>query len=123
MEPAIKKRVDFYRSLVLLGPEDECGPGDLSFWENCFDAAGVVGVGSPPDLVRSMLGKSYYEATVLKTAADCFQLDPAKPLHQRILLLILAHVVFGKGRRRGRVKESKNWTTLRWHQLAALYMK
>jgi hypothetical protein len=49
------------------------------------------GVGSPAALVRAMLGRDHYGADVLKMACDCFQLrdgfrlDPANPLHQRIL--------------------------------------
>jgi len=71
---------------------------------------------------------NHYQPDVLKTACDCFRLkdgfrlDPENPLQQRLLLLILAHVVFGKGRKRGRAKDSKNWTILKGHQLAALYL-
>jgi hypothetical protein len=87
------------------------------------------GVGSPAAVVRAMFGRDYYGADVLKMACDCFQLrdgfrlDPANPLHQRILLLILAHVVFGVGRKRGRAKDSKNWTDIKYYYLAALYIE
>ena len=76
-----------------------------------------------------MFGRDYYGADVSKMACDCFQLrdgfrlDPANPLHQRILLSILAHVVFGVSRKRGRAKDSKNWTNIKFHRLAALYIE
>ena len=98
----------------------------LSFYG---DRAVEDGVGSPAAFVRAMFGRDYYGADVLKMACDCFQLrdgfrlDPANPLHQRILLLILAHVVFGVGRKRGRAKDSKNWTNIKYHRLAALYIE
>ena len=129
MDPAIKKRVDLYRSLVLLGPRDECASPDGSMLSFYGDHVVEEGVGSPAALVRAMLGRDYYGADVLKMACDCFQLrdgfrlDPANPLHQRILLLILAHVVFGVGRKRGRAKDSKNWTDIKYHHLAALYIE
>ena len=129
MDPAIKKRVDLYRSLVLLGPRDECASPDGSMLSFYGDHVVEEGVGSPAALVRAMLGRDYYGADVLKMACDCFQLrdgfrlDPANPLHQRILLLILAHVVFGVGRKRGRAKDSKNWTDIKYHRLAALYIE
>ena len=114
MDPAIKKRVDLYRSLVLLGPRGECASPDgsmLSFYGNHIGEEGEGG--APAALVRAMLGRDYYGADVLKLACDCFQLrdgfrlDPANPLHQRILLLILAHVIFGVGRKPGRAKDAK----------------
>jgi hypothetical protein len=83
------------------------------------------------DIVAStMLGLAGnpYEPDVLKAACDCFQLrngfrlDPENPLQQRLLLLILAHVVFGKGRKRGRAKNSENWTSSKRHRLCALYI-
>jgi hypothetical protein len=127
MDPAIKKRVEFYRGLFLLGPEDG---NTLGPWWNLTTkeasqmadmvAATMFGCGGPGDY--------YYEPDVLKAACDCFRLqdgfrlDPENPLQQRLLLLILAHVVFGKPRKRGRAKDSKAWTTLKNHQLAALYL-
>jgi len=118
VDPAIKKRVDLYRGLVLLGPPDECASPDGSMLSFYGDRVVEEGVGSPAALVRAMFGRDYCGADVLKMACDCFQLrdgfrlDPTNRLHQRILLLILAHVVFGKGRKRGRAKDSKNWTTI-----------
>jgi hypothetical protein len=94
-----------------------------------YDHAVEDGLASPAAFVRAMFGRDYYGADVLKTACDCFQLrdgfrlDPANPLHGRILLLILAHVVFGVGGKRGRAKDSKNWTNLKYHRLAALYIE
>jgi hypothetical protein len=129
VDPAIKKRVNLYRSLVLLGPRGECAPPDGSWLSFYGDHVVEEGVGSPAALVRAMLGRDYYGADVLKMACDCFQLhdgfrlDPANPLHQRILLLILAHVVFGAGRKRGRAKDSKNWTDIKYYYLAALYIE
>jgi hypothetical protein len=129
VDPAIKKRVDLYRSLVLLGPRDECASPDGSMLSFYGDHVVEEGVGAPAALVRAMLGRDYYGADVLKMACDCFQLrdgfrlDPANPLHQRILLLILAHVVFGVGRKRGRAKDSKNWTDIKYYHLAALYIE
>ena len=129
MDPAIKKRVDLYRSLVLLGPPDECASPDGSMLSFYGDRVVEEGIGSPAALVRAMFGRDYYGADVLKMACDCFQLrdgfrlDPANRLHQRILLLILAHVVFGKGRKRGRAKDSKNWTDIKYYRLAALYIE
>jgi hypothetical protein len=129
VDPAIKKRVDLYRSLVLLGPRDECASPDGSMLSFYGDHVVEEGVGAPAALVRAMLGRDYYGADVLKMACDCFQLrdgfrlDPANPLHQRILLLILAHVVFGAGRKRGRAKDSKNWTDIKYYHLAALYIE
>jgi hypothetical protein len=127
MDPAIKKRVEFYRGLFLLGPQDG---NTLGPWWNLTTkeasqmadmvAATMFGCGGPGDY--------YYEPDVLKAACDCFRLqdgfrlDPENPLQQRLLLLILAHVVFGKPRKRGRAKDSKAWTTLKNHQLAALYL-
>ena len=87
------------------------------------------GLGRRPPLCARCLAGDYYGADVLKMTCDCFQLrdgfrlDPANPLHQRILLLILAHVVFGVGRKRGRAKDSKNWTDIKYHHLAALYIE
>jgi hypothetical protein len=129
VDPAIKKRVDLYRSLVLLGPRGECAPPDGSWLSFYGDHVVEEGVGSPAALVRAMFCRDYCGADVLKMACDCFQLrdgfrlDPTNRLHQRILLLILAHVVFGKGRKRGRAKDSKNWTTIKYHRLAALYIE
>jgi hypothetical protein len=128
VDPAIKKRVDLYRSPVLLGPRGERASPDGSMLSCYGNHVGEEGEGgAPAALVRAMLGRDYYGADVLKLACDCFQLrdgfrlDPANPLHQRILLLILAHVIFGVGRKRGRAKDSKNWTELKCHRLAALY--
>jgi hypothetical protein len=129
VDPAIKKRLDLYRSLVLLGPRDECASPDGSMLSFYGDHVVEEGAGSPAGLVRLMFGRDYHGTDVLKMACDCFQLrdgfrlDPTNPLHQRILLLVLAHVVFGVGKRRGRPKDSKNWTDIQYHHLAALYIE
>jgi hypothetical protein len=122
VDPAIKKRVDFYRSHFLLGPEDEVSLGP--WWNGNLTTEQASQMA---DLVAHTMFNcgdgNHYEPDVLKTAYDCFRLDPESPLQQRLLLLILAHVVFGRGRKRGRAKDSKNWTSLKWHQLAALYLE
>lgn len=128
MDPAIKKRVDFYRSHFRLGPEDEysLGPwwnGNLTT-EQASQMADMVA----PTMFNCGDG-NHYEPDALKTACDCFQprsgfrLNPENPLQQRLLLLILAHVVFGRGRKRGRAKDSKNWNGVKNHRLAALYIE
>ena len=95
-----------------------------------FGHRASVSDGGPGGRTRVPCGDgNHYEPDVLKTACDCFQLsdgfrlDPENPLQQRLLLLILAHVVFGRGRKRGRARDSKNWTSLKQHQLAALYLE
>jgi hypothetical protein len=127
LDPAIKKRVDFYRSLFLLGPEDghTLGP----WWNLTTEQASHMADMKTPTIFGCGDGHLYYEQDVLKTACDCFRLkdgfrlDPDNPLQQMLLLLILAHVIFGRGRKRGRANESKNWTNLKNHRLAALYIE
>jgi hypothetical protein len=58
----------------------------------------------------------------LFSARDGFRLDTENPLQQRLLLLVLAHVVFGRGGGRGRPKKSENWTSSERHHLCALYI-
>jgi hypothetical protein len=74
VDPAIKKRVDLYRSLVLLGPRDECASPNGAMLSFYGDRVVEEGVGSPAALVRAMLGRDHYGADVLKMACDCFQL-------------------------------------------------
>jgi hypothetical protein len=124
VNPAIKKRVDFYRSEFLMGPEAEYTLGP--WWNLTHEEASQMAA----DIAVTMFGHNsdLYEPDVLKLACDCFQLrdgfrlDPANPLQERLLLLILAHVVFGKGRKRGRRKKSENWTSSKRHRLCALYI-
>jgi hypothetical protein len=123
MDPAIKKRVTFYRSLFLFGPEDEHTLGP--WWNLTHKEASQMAAMT----AATMFGLGYYEPDALKAACDCFQLrngfrlDPENPLQQRLLLLILAHVVFGRGEGRGRPEKTESWTSSKRHRLCALYIE
>jgi hypothetical protein len=103
MDPAIKKRVVFYRSELLMGHEDgrTLGP----WWNLTHEQASQMAANIAPTM---FCRPDLYEPHILKLASACFQLhdgfrlDPENPLQARLLLLILAHVVFGRGRNRGR---------------------
>jgi hypothetical protein len=124
MDPAIKKRVEFYRGEFLMGPEAEYTLGP--WWNLTHEEASQMAA----NIAVTMFGHNsdLFEPDVLERARDCFQLrdgfrlDPENPLQQRLLLLVLAHVVFGRGRERGRARDSKYWTSLRLHRLAVLYL-
>jgi hypothetical protein len=130
MDPAIKKQIEHYRGLLLGGPEDAYSmnlqPKNLTAEEVFRIAYQLV----MPTMFGVAGGGYYYiEPAALEIACDCFRMrdgsrfDLENPLQQRLLLWVLAHVVFGKSRKRGRVKDdSKHWTILRGHQLAVLYL-
>jgi hypothetical protein len=110
MDPAIKKRVDFYRGMVLISEFEETRGGGFE----------VPELADP--FVHSLF-ESDYEKDAIDKARHCFQLDPGNPLHDGMLLLILAHVVFGRGQKRGRSRHSNNWDTLKTHQLIMAYLE
>ena len=101
MDPAIKKRVDYYRGIILLSGHQE--------FTATFNVPEVA-----DSAICSYFGEwGSYEEDAITKARDCFQLDADNPCHERMLLLILAHVVFGKGKKRGRRKHSGNWDTVK----------
>ena len=102
MDPVIKKRVDYYRGIVLLSGYQE-GTAEPFNVPELADLA-----------IRSYFGEwGSYEEDAITKARDCFQLDADNPCHERMLLLILAHVVFGRGKKRGRPRLSGNWDTVK----------
>ena len=88
MDPAIKKRVDFYRSKVLFAD-----------WQT-VPWRGDRNAELAPHIVHEMF-EGDYEPGAMDAAKECFQLDLENPCHERMLLFILAHVVLVGARSAG----------------------
>jgi hypothetical protein len=110
VDPAIKKRVDFYRSWVLFA-DWQTVP-----WRGDRNA-------ELAHLIVHEMFEGNYEPSVIDTARECFHLDLENPCHERMLLFILAHVVFGRGQKRGRRRRSENWDSLKDYRLAVVYLE
>jgi hypothetical protein len=80
---------------------------------------------------REILPADEYRARYRRKIADCrdwkpvdraaqyFGLDPADPTDLKVLLRLLAHVVFGEPKKRGRKKGSDKWGGERYFTLGA----
>jgi hypothetical protein len=68
-----------------------------------------------PHTIRSLAKKN---TPALLNAAKQFDLDLANPIERAVLLRVLADLLFGPRRKKGRPLHSKKWTGTRLSQLA-----